>query len=403
MGLLITVLVLFGAEHLRCLIRLHRWAASPHTQELPDAWGVWGRIFNRLGMNLRQDALQREAASAELERLYAAVDQVPEGLIVLDQTDHVQWSNRAAQDLLGIFGTRRPIDHFIRHPEFIAYLAAGDFSSAVQLSLPQAPERTFALSIVPTTDTYRLLISRDVTIEVRLDQMRRDFVANVSHELRTPLTVISGFIETLLDVDLPPATQRECLETVQRQTHTMHNLVEGLLTLSTIEHASQAPPPEPIAMEPLLQMLVADMRTLSGGAHQINLSIAPPSTLLGARTEIESAIRNLILNAVRYTPSGGTITVRWQRHPTEAVLSVSDTGMGIAAEHVPRLTERFYRVDRGRSRDSGGTGLGLAIVKHVAQRHQALLHIESRLGQGSTFSLRFPLPRAPLTVAPPPT
>ncbi len=389
-GLLITTLVALLIYHLTCLARLYRWAAQPRQHEVPTGLGFWGRTLDRIGLFMRQEALEREAMSTELERMYAAVDQVPEGLIVLDQAGHVQWSNRAAQDLLGIFGTRRPIDHFIRHPDFIGYLHKGEFTHPVVVSLPSAPDRTYALKIEPTTETYRLLISRDVTHEVRTDQMRRDFVANVSHEIRTPLTVIAGFVETLLDMDLPPATQRECLETVQRQTTTMQRLVEDLLTLSTIEHALQDPALEPIAMTPLLETIATDMRALSGGSHHILVESAGPHRVLGAPNEIDSAVRNLVSNAVRYTPSGGQIVIRWQNCGTDAVLSVIDTGIGIAAEHLPRLTERFYRVDRGRSRDSGGTGLGLAIVKHVAQRHQIQLQIDSRPGQGSTFSLRFP-------------
>jgi two-component system phosphate regulon sensor histidine kinase PhoR len=393
MGVLVVGLALLVGYHAIYLARLHHWAALPRQRELPFGFGSWGHAFDRIGRFMRQDANERTETATELERLHAAVDLLPDGLVVLDRFDHVQWSNRAAQDLHGIFGTRRPIDHFVRQPEFLAYLRDGDFSRSVTMSLPSTPGRRFALKIVPTDEAYRLLVTRDITETSRLEQMRRDFVANVSHEIRTPLTVVAGFVETLLDMELPAEERRRCLEMVQKQTTTMQRLVEDLLTLATLESASLPPEHAAVAVEPLLQAIVADVRALSAGRHQVALRIETDAGLRGAPAELDSAVRNLLTNAVRYTPDGGTITVDWRVIDGEGVLSVRDTGIGIAAEHLPRLTERFYRVERGRSRDTGGTGLGLAIVKHVAQRHHARLDIESRVGHGSTFSLRFPAAR----------
>jgi two-component system phosphate regulon sensor histidine kinase PhoR len=223
--------------------------------------------------------------------------------------------------------------------------------------------------------------------------MRRDFVANVSHEIRTPLTVVAGFVETLLEMDLPEDERRRCLEMARRQTDTMQRLVEDLLTLATLESASQPTDAQTISVEPLLQAMLADVRALSGGRHGFDLKVESKAALRAAPGELDSAVRNLLTNAVRYTPDGGVITVAWKVIDGEGLISVRDTGIGIAPEHVPRLTERFYRIDRGRSRETGGTGLGLAIVKHVAQRHQARLEIASRVGTGSTFTLRFPASR----------
>jgi len=382
------------AYHAACLNRLHHWAALPRERELPPGFGLWGDAFDRIGRFLRQAAIERGETAAELERLRAAVDLLPDGLVLLDRYDHVQWSNRAARALHGIFGARRPIDHFVRQPEFIAYLQGQDYARPVTLDLPGMPGRTFALRLFPTMDAYRLLVTRDVTESARLEQMRRDFVANVSHEIRTPLTVVAGFVETLLDMDdLPAAERRRCLAMVQRQTDTMQRLVEDLLTLSTIENATQPAESVTVDVGALLHQVAADARALSAGRHRIDVRIDAPDALLGAPSELDSAVRNLLTNAVRYTPDGGQVTARWQLVDGEGLLSVTDTGVGIAAEHLPRLTERFYRVDRGRSRETGGTGLGLAIVKHVAQRHQARLEIASRIGQGSTFTLRFPAAR----------
>lgn len=385
--------VTLAAYHGIYLARLHHWAGLPRQRELPVGFASWGIAFDRMSRNLRQDATERAETAAELERMSAAVDLVPDGLVVLDRFDHVAWSNRAARELHGIFGTGRPIDHFVRQPEFIAYLRAGDFSGPVRVALPSAPDRRFSLRVIPTDRAFRLLVTRDVTESTRLDQMRRDFVANVSHEIRTPLTVVAGFVETLLEMDLPADERRRCLEMVQRQTGTMQRLVEDLLTLATLENATAPPESVPIEVGPMLQAMIADMRALAGERHSFDLRLETEAGLLGAPVELDSAIRNLLTNAVRYTPGGGLITVTWRLSGREGLLSVRDTGIGIAAEHLPRLTERFYRVDRGRSRESGGTGLGLAIVKHVLQRHQARLEIESRVGVGSVFALRFPAAR----------
>lgn len=372
------------------LARLHHWSGLPRNRELPIGIGAWGQTLDRISRFMRQDSLERADTAAELERLHAAVDLLPDGLVVLDRFDHVQWSNRAAQRIHGIFGTRRPIDHFVRQPEFLDYLRANDFSEPVALSLPGQPGRVFAMKIEPTVDAYRLLITRDITEANLLEQVRRDFVANVSHEIRTPLTVVSGFVETLIEIEMPHEEQRRCLELIKRQTVTMERLVEDLLTLSSLESANLKAEANEVAIGLLLQTLVADSRVVSAGRHKIEASIDAVESVMGVSSELDSAIRNLLFNAVRYTPDGGSIAASWRVVNGEGVLAVTDTGIGIAAEHLPRLTERFYRVDRGRSRDTGGTGLGLAIVKHVAQRHQARLEIDSRIGVGSTFRLHFP-------------
>ena len=392
---LIIGLLLLLATHAGYLARLNHWAVLPRQRELPIGFGSWGLAFDRIGRFVRQDAIERTEMGAELERMHAAVDTLADGLVVLDRFDHVQWSNRAAQHLHGIFGTRRPIDHFIRQPEFLEWLHSDRVTAAgLQTTLPAAPGRMFLLRIEQTDSSTRLLVTRDVTDQHRLDEMRRDFVANVSHEIRTPLTVVSGFVETLIDLDLPADEQRAILETIRRQTSTMERLVEDLLTLASLEHGSGPQEEQPIAIAAMLERLVADMRVVSGGQHDISVSIEDAFSVVGAPNEVESAMRNLLSNAVRYTPRGGSIVAGARLTRTEAVVWVKDTGIGISAEHLPRLTERFYRVDRGRSRETGGTGLGLAIVKHVAQRHRARLDIQSSPGTGSTFSLVFPRDRS---------
>jgi two-component system phosphate regulon sensor histidine kinase PhoR len=249
-----------------------------------------------------------------------------------------------------------------------------------------------AIQLIPYGESQTLLLARDITQAERVETMRRDFVANVSHELRTPLTVLVGFLETVRELKLDPQRVRDYIGMMREQAARMHRIIEDLLALSVLE---SAPPPsgERVRIAPLLERLSADATALSGGRHHIVVQGRPQVDLLGAESEITSAFGNLLSNAVRYTPAGGTVTVAWQDGPEGAVFSVADTGVGIAPEHLPRLTERFYRVDRSRSRETGGTGLGLAIVKHALARHQAHLEIDSTPGAGSRFSVHFPASR----------
>ena len=382
-----------SAFHLFHLRGLERWSTLPRQRQLPIGFGSWRTILDRLGRFARQEAADREESATELERLHAAVDLLPDALVVMDRYNLVQWFNRAAEDLHGIVGLRRPIDHFIRQPEFTRFLESRDYRAPLQLALPRRPGRVFSLRLVPTPDSWRLLVTRDVTEQHKLDAMRRDFVANVSHEIRTPLTVVSGYIETLIDLDLPRDESITHLQAARKQAVTMQRLLEDLLTLSSLENATNRPVDQEFEVEPLLRGLLVDARTLSNGRHAIELHIDKPVRLRGVSAEIESAVRNLLTNAIRYTPQGGRITMSWANRAQGAQLTVEDTGIGIAPEHLPRLTERFYRVDRGRSRDTGGTGLGLAIVKHIAQRHDAVLRFDSTLGKGTRFMLVIPRER----------
>ena len=396
---LVAGMVFFGVVKAFYLDRLNHWAALPRNRELPGAAGAWSLVFERLGRFSRSEAASRNELTIELAQIHAAVDRLPDGLIVLDRFDHVEWCNNAAAELHGIFGSGRPVHHFIRQPEFIAYLEGGDYGKPPVLRLESRPGRQFELRLYRTEGEGKLLTTRDITEHAKLDAMRRDFVANVSHEIRTPVTVIGGFAETLLSLDLDEATRRDYLGTILKQSQTMQRLVDDLLTLSSLENSTAPPEESRIDLHLLVSSLVDEARALSQGRHQITVRLDAPAPVWGAVNELESAVRNLLTNAVRYTPEGGRIDVDWRIREGEGWLSVRDTGIGISSEHLPRLAERFYRVDRGRSRDSGGTGLGLAITKHVLQRHGGRLHVESRSGMGSTFSLRLPasrlLPEAP--------
>jgi len=383
------------------------WAALPGQLVLPQGWGVWSRLIDRLTRLAREQQHRHAELDSELERIRAAVDRLPDGLIVLDRLDHVVWSNQAAARLHDIFTRRTPIHHFIRQPEFIEALHrnASDLQT-IRLQLPQRPGRVFELRLHVAGDEHRLLITRDITEQAKLDAMRSDFVANVSHEIRTPATVIAGFAETLLNLDLDESSRRQYLGSILRQSETMGRLVSDLLTLSALERAADRADEAEIDLFGMLRALEDEARALSGQRHGIELSLDGPRRVLAIPAELESAVRNLLTNAVRYTPEGGTITIGWQVRDDEGWISVRDTGIGIAPEHLPRISERFYRVDRSRSRETGGTGLGLAIVKRILLRHQANLKIESEAGRGSTFTIRLPAGRLlseTESVAQPPT
>jgi two-component system phosphate regulon sensor histidine kinase PhoR len=387
----LVVAVLYQASFVS---RLTAWANLPRNRPLPIGWGIWTPLIERLNRVSRQQQATVTELGSELERIHAAVDRLPDGLVLLDRYDHVSWSNQAAQSLHGIFGTQRPVHHFIRQPEFAEMLQQrGGGAQTQRLQLNTQPGRIFELQLHETDADHRLLITRDITDQAKLDAVRSDFVANVSHEIRTPATVIAGFAETLLSLDLDDKTQREYLSAILRQSETMGRLVGDLLLLASLERAADRLDESAIELQPLLESLVYEARALSSGRHDISLEFEGPPRLMAVPAEIESAVRNLVTNAVRYTPDGGVVTVSWRVRDDEGWLAVRDTGIGISTEHLPRITERFYRVDRSRSRDTGGTGLGLAIVKRIANRHHASLRIDSEPGKGSVFTLRFPARR----------
>jgi two-component system phosphate regulon sensor histidine kinase PhoR len=318
-------------------------------------------------------------------------------MVVLDNANRIQWANARAQAHLGIDVDKdagQPLQNFVRQPEVVRYLEGGDFTDGVVFDSLREIGTTLAIQVVPFGIDERLLISRNITQLEAVARMRRDFIANVSHELKTPLTVISGFLETLQDLELESRQRVRYMGLMAGQATSMQRLVDDLLTLSALESDQNALAETEFDIVPLLLQVSADAKALSAGRHVVALDIADPAIVVGSRDELSSAFENLVSNAIRYTPDGGTITLGWRLDDDgRGVFSVTDTGIGIAPEHIPRLTERFYRVDRSRSRETGGTGLGLAIVKHVLLRHQAELDVISELGRGSTFSMILPARR----------
>ena len=381
--------------HFRNFARLDRWSRQPVVDASLEGEGAWDDIFGRLYRHEKDLRTQVEQREQTINMLIAATQALTDGVVMLDLQHNIVFCNSMAETQLGLqLATDRgqSILNLVRQPEFVAYLENGDFSWVLTLRPERFKDRVYAIHVIPYAGSRRLLQIKDVTQADRLDQTRRDFVANVSHELRTPLTVLAGFLETLQEIELDADERQRYLAMMAEQSSRMQSIVQDLLTLSSIE---SAPPPEndTVDMANLLDKLRRDAEALSGGRHRIVVDSEGGGDLRGSEPELISAFANLVTNAVRYTPAGGTITLQWKVLPQGAEFAVQDTGLGIDAQHIPRLTERFYRVDRGRSRDSGGTGLGLAIVKHSLSRHQAQLDIRSEVGKGSRFAARFPASR----------
>ncbi|ARO88844.1 phosphate regulon sensor histidine kinase PhoR [Nitrosospira lacus] len=392
-------LLLLVIHHWRHLIMLDRWL---HAEELtsvalPDAPGKWGDVFARLARLMREQRRNHQQLSSALERLRRATSAMPEGVVILDDVDRIEWCNPVAEKHLGIdisLDAGQHLTHLVRQTQFTDYLNAHNYSEPLIIKPSRNQSLTLSLQFVPYGDKQKLLVSRDITRLERVHTMRRDFVANVSHELRTPLTVIGGFLETLAEEGAPdPETHKWALTLMTDQTRRMQRLVEDLLTLSRLEDSENLVREDTVNIPKMLRELCHEAESLSAGRHRIHLKLDTKAKLLGNMDELRSAFSNLVSNAIRYTPDGGTITLNWAIRDEQGVFSVQDSGIGIEPEHIPRLTERFYRVDRGRSRETGGTGLGLAIVKHVLTCHQAKLEIVSELGKGSCFSAWLPAAR----------
>lgn len=377
--------------------RLARWLENPDEVEPPDATGTWGDIFYRLQKLQRRQKASRGQLTSALEQFEHAAMAVPDGMVILNGNEQIDWCNPASRIYMGLDCERdrgQFIRYLLRQAHFLDFLDAADYSRRLVCKSPINREITLSLQLVPFGEGKKLLVARDITDLERVDAMRRDFIANVSHELRTPLTVVGGFVETLADApELPAAESRRYFDLMLDHTRRMQHLLDDLLTLSRLESADHMLKNESVNVPELAQALKAEAESLSRGRHRVSLQCDSDALLKGSLQEIRSALGNLVSNAVRYTPEGGEITLAWRERSGEGVFSVIDTGEGIAAEHIPRLTERFYRVDRSRSRETGGTGLGLAIVKHVLTRHDARLEILSIPGKGSTFSAIFPAQR----------
>ena len=397
----VLLLLLHHVWHVDLLVD---WLKRPTPGEAPDGRGAWDHVFAVLHRYERLQTRQHQQLARTLARFRQAGRAHPDGVVILDADNRIEWCNDTAESHLDLnieTDAGQPVNNLVRQPEFVAYVESGYYAHPVELRAPRGAGVILSVQIIPYGDAQKLLLSRDITRVEKLETMRRDFIANVSHELRTPLTVLSGFLETIKELKLDPKRSRDYLNLMAEQSKRMQRIVDDLLTLSTLESTPGPSLDERVRVAPLLDRLRADAEALSGGRHKIVLDAEAGFDLLGAENEIASAFGNMVSNAIRYTPAGGEVRLAWRASAGEAEFSVQDTGIGISPEHIPRLTERFYRVDRGRSRETGGTGLGLAIVKHILTRHQATLDVKSEPGKGSRFAARFPARRIVPAVAMP--
>ena len=388
------------------LRRLARWVAASGEGDaapLRNARGPVGELGYRIERAFKAQADRTMAEQRRLAQFLSAIEASPNGVLLLDEQDHIQWFNRVAAEHFGLDGLRdreQRITNLVRSPVFVGHLQSGAFVEAVNFPRPGG-EGMLQVIVRRYGESSKLVLSQDITERERNETMRRDFVANVSHEIRSPLTVLAGFVETLATLPLTEVERDRVLTLMRQQTDRMQALVTDLLTLARIEGAPRPPADVWVDVAPLLQRVVSDARAADQERHAIAFETGPAAAVNGEESELLSAVSNLVNNALRYTPAGGSVRIAWQlRSDGGAEFSVSDTGPGIAKEHLPRLTERFYRVDSSRSRETGGTGLGLAIVKHVVQRHGGILSIDSAPGRGSTFRIVLPAGRGRVVAQP---
>jgi two-component system phosphate regulon sensor histidine kinase PhoR len=401
-------LLIYLISHIYWLHKLKSWFKAPEIKDIPEGSGMWEDVFTKLLQYERNNKLNQTQLNSALEQFSLVTKAMPDGLVILSASNEIEWCTPNAESQLGlnlITDKNLPVVNLIRDSNFISYLYNEIYSEPFKLMSWRNPDMVLELQLFPFANKQKLLISRDMTQHEKVDVMRRDFIANVSHELRTPLTVVGGFLETLSDMEgAVPENLKSYFAMMEEQTVRMRRIIEDLLTLSTIESNTENPDDSEIDMPSLLKSVQNDAiglsQTLHKAKHNIHLEVDPGLNLNGASDELRSVFTNLVSNAIRYTPAGdksagkkGEVFISWALRNGEAVFSVRDTGIGIEQKHIDRLTERFYRVDRSRSRETGGTGLGLSIVKHILIRHQAKLEITSELGVGSTFSAVFPKAR----------
>jgi two-component system phosphate regulon sensor histidine kinase PhoR len=395
---LLLALLAYSLHNLYNLRRLSTWLGDPQVETIPIHFGLWGEIYSRISRVAKRQAQREKRLSSLLNEYTASTSALPDAAVALDTEGRIRWFNDAASRLLGLQAAKdigQPLLNLLRAPEMAAFFHGGDRMAPLQTAAPGLSGHQIEIRLAPYGEGQNLLLAQDITERLQHERMRKDFVANVSHELRTPLTVISGFIENLQHDASVRAEARlsRPLEVMGQQAERMRQIIEDLLVLARLESASTASMREEVDVAGLFSVVVAECSALREDVPAIGYDIRCEKRLLGDRKQLRSAVTNLVVNAVNHTPSNGRVSLSWSLRENEGVLEVTDDGEGIGREHIPRLTERFYRVDAGRSRERGGTGLGLAIVKHILNRHDAKLEIESRPGEGSRFRCVFPADR----------
>ncbi|WEJ63236.1 phosphate regulon sensor histidine kinase PhoR [Thiomicrorhabdus lithotrophica] len=390
-------ILIYIARNLWSMHKFEKWMEGRKQSSYPPASGFWSELTYLVSK--KQRALEKHADLNlyKSEQFKAASMLIPDAIVSLDQRNVIEWFNTVSKSLLGVrrqdVGSK--IESVIRQPEFVQYLKSQKFHKPLTVNSNYRQSRTVEMQVIPYFENHKLLVVRDITELYQLAQIRRDFIANASHELRTPLTVLRGYLEVMIDT---PGEHHKAwglpLEHMETQSLRMQAIIEDLLTLSTIEAESITAVKEVVDVPLMLHQLEIDAKQLGNENHQFTFEVEEALTIKGYAEPLKSVFMNLVSNAVRYSPDGGEIDVRWFKENANIVFEVQDSGLGISQEHIPRLTERFYRVDKDRSRVTGGTGLGLAIVKHVLERHNARLYIDSVLGKGSVFRCEFPVAKS---------
>lgn len=395
---LLLALLLHALYSLLNLQRLSNWLGSLDVANIPVQFGLWGSVYSQIARITSRQQQREERLRNMLHEYASSTSALPDATVALDAEGRIRWFNDAASRLLGLKPAKdigQPLMNLFRNPDVAGLLGRSDYATRVQAQAPGRPTRRIEVRLAPYGDGQTLMLAQDITERLHQDRVRKDFVANVSHELRTPLTVLSGFVENLQADDSLADDPRlgRPLELMAQQTARMRQIVEDLLLLARLESESTEADEAPVDVVGMLHSVADEIAAMGAEVPTIRVTADCPRRLLGDVKQLRSALTNLVVNAVHHTASDGMVTLRWRTQGHDGLLEVEDNGEGIAPEHIPRLTERFYRVDAGRSRERGGTGLGLAIVKHVLSRHDAELEVTSELGQGSLFRARFPEPR----------
>lgn len=390
-------LLFYSLRNLYNLQRLVRWLSNPHEKGIPLHLGIWADIYAQIRRTNEAHKQRTSDLEKHLQQLHESTTALPDAVIALGTQGEIQWFNQAAQQYLGLRDPqdiKQPLINLFRNPAIVRYLKASDFANPLEVPAPGVRNRTLSIRITPYGEGQHLFLAQDITERLRTEQVRKDFVANVSHELRTPLTVISGFIENMqLEQSACSNSWQKPLELMEQQANRMRRIVEDLLLLARLEGGVDEARRELIDIAVMAQEIADEGRSLAADKLDVNLQVESTKQLMGNPAQLRSAFTNLVANAVNYTPEYGNVWIIWRTDEQGGYFIVEDDGEGIGKEHLSRLTERFYRVDVGRSRSQGGTGLGLAIVKHVLQAHGAKLDIHSVVGEGSRFCCHFPASR----------
>jgi len=392
---LIATLLIFILLHVFWIHKLSKWVESPSLKNLPNGTGIWQNIFTKIYRFYRQQKKSQTQLTSTLDQFIQAGEAINDGIIGVNEENEILWSNKKAQKILNINPKKdynQPINYIFRNPELSKYLVKENYEESIKIHNP-TNKLDIEIKAAFFGKNHKLITCRDLTLLNRAENQRKDFVSNFSHELKTPLTVISGFLETLEDRKTIDEKSKKIIELMAKQAHRMKKLIDDLLLLSKVESDYLQNRSEKIIMKDMFKKLKNEVSSIDQHQHKIIYSINSKINIYGSKSEVYSAFINLITNAIRYTDQEGEISVSWNKINNDAIFQVADKGIGIPEKHVNRITERFYRVDEDRSRESGGTGLGLSIVKNVMHQHQGEIRVASEINSGSSFKLIFPTER----------